>query len=170
MATQSITASTPFLADNEDIVTKSTFKDLALPMAAMNVPVIRLQPKSKIPMDRAWQNLATTNIDTILAWDSETPGANCACVAKSDGVLFFETDEPGVIGRYEQETGETFPETFAVQSREDRYHFYFLQTDESRACGSITQKEIPFGSLRQNNAYVVSSGNSPNDWSTLHHS
>jgi hypothetical protein len=135
-----------------------TFKSIALPMAAMGVPVIRLQPRSKIPMDKKWQDLATTDVDTILAWDSETPGAGAACVAKSDGVLFFETDEPNVIGRYEQETGETLPETFAVQSREDRYHFYFLQTDESRKCGSITQKEIPFGSLRQNNAYVVASG------------
>jgi hypothetical protein len=134
------------------------FKDLALPMAANNVPVIRLQPKSKIPMDKAWQILATTDVDKILAWDKETPNANCACVAQSDGVLFFETDEPGVVGRYEEETGEMFPETFAVQSREDRYHFYFLQTQESRKCGSITQKEIPFGSLRQNNAYVVAAG------------
>jgi Bifunctional DNA primase/polymerase, N-terminal/Protein of unknown function (DUF3987) len=134
-----------------------SFKELAIPMAALHVPVIRLQPKSKIPMDTAWQTLATTDVSKILAWDAETPNANCACVAKSDGVLFFETDEPGVIERYEKETGEKF-RTFTVESRKDRFHFYFLQTDESRKCGSITQKEIPFGSLRQNNAYVVSAG------------
>jgi hypothetical protein len=135
-----------------------SFKDLALPMAMMGVPVARLQPKSKVPMDKAWQNLATTDVNKILAWDSETPGANCACVAKPDGVLFFETDEPGVIERYEKETGEKLPKTFTVCSRKDRFHFYFNQTDETRRCGSITQKEIPFGSLRQNNAYVVSPG------------
>jgi hypothetical protein len=134
-----------------------TFKDLALPMAMMGVPVARLQPKSKIPMDKSWTTLATTDVDKILAWDSETPGANCACVAKDDGVLFFETDEPGVIERYEKETGEKF-KTFTVQSRKDRFHFYFTQTDESRKLGSITQKEIPFGSLRQSNAYVVAPG------------
>jgi Bifunctional DNA primase/polymerase, N-terminal len=134
-----------------------SFKDLALPMAALGVPVIRLQPKSKIPMDKAWQTLATTDVSKILAWDAETPSANCACVAKPDGVLFFETDEPGVIERYEKETGDSF-RTFRVESRKDRFHFYFLQTPESRSCGSITQKEIPFGSLRQNNAYVVSAG------------
>ncbi len=132
-----------------------SFKDLALPMAAMNVPIIRLQPRSKIPMDRAWQTLATTDVSKILAWNAETPEANCACVAKSDGFLFFETDEPGVIARFEKETGESF-KTFTVQSRPGRFHYYFAQTPESRACGSITQKEIPFGSLRQNNAYVVS--------------
>jgi hypothetical protein len=108
-------------------------------------------------MEKAWQSLATTDVDKILAWDSETPGANCACVAKSDGVLFFETDEAGVIERYEKETGNKF-RTFTVQSRKDRLHFYFLQTDESRRVGSISQKQIPFGSLRQNNAYVVSPG------------
>lgn len=134
-----------------------SFKDLALPMALLNVPVIRLLPKLKIPIDKSWQILATTDVGKILAWDAETPTANCACVAKSDGVLFFETDEPGVIERYEKETGEKF-RTFTVESRKDRYHFYFTQTDESRSCGSITQKEIPFGSLRQNNAYVVSAG------------
>src|SRR5208282_2867423 len=106
-------------------------------MAAMKIPVIRIQPKSKVPLDRAWQNLATTDIDKILAWDSETPGANCACVAKNDGVLFFETDEPGVIARYEKETGDKF-KTFTVSSRKDRFHFYFSNTEESRKCGSIT--------------------------------
>ncbi|MGA7854325.1 MAG: bifunctional DNA primase/polymerase [Candidatus Acidiferrales bacterium] len=132
-----------------------SFKDLALPMAILGVPVIRLQPKSKIPLDKAWQTLATTDTNKILAWDKETPDANCACVAKSDGFLFFETDEPGVIQRFEKEAGESF-KTFTVQSRPGRFHYYFSQTPESKACGSITQKEIPFGSLRQNNAYVVS--------------
>src|SRR5271154_4879038 len=122
-----------------------SFKEIALPMAMKGVPVVRLQPKSKVPLDKKWQDLATTDIDKITAWDSETPGANCACVAKDDGVLFFETDEAGVIKRYEQETGDKF-RTFTVSSRKDRFHFYFLQTDESRRCGSITQKEIPFGS------------------------
>jgi Bifunctional DNA primase/polymerase, N-terminal len=132
-----------------------SFKDRALPMAMLGVPVIRIQPKSKIPMDKAWQTLATTDVDKILAWDSETPGANCACVATLDGVCFFETDEDGVIDRFEKETGESF-KTFTVQSRPGRYHFYFTQTVESRACGSITQKEIPFGSFRQDRAYVIS--------------
>ncbi len=134
-----------------------SFKDLALPMAMMNVPVIRLQPRSKVPMDKAWQTKATTNVDTILLWDSETPNANCGCVAKDDGVLFFESDEPGVIERYERETGSSF-KTFTVQSRKDRFHFYFLQTDDTRRIGSITQGELGFGSVRQNNAYVVSQG------------
>ncbi len=140
----------------------STFKDLALPLAMRSVPVIRLQPKSKIAMDKSWPTKASTNVDTILLWNSETPAANCGCVAKDDGFLFFETDllvggHDAVVERFEQETGEKFPKTYTVKSSKG-FHYYFLQTPESRTCGSITQQEIPFGSLRQNNAYVVSSG------------
>lgn len=134
-----------------------TFKSLALPMAAMGVPVIRLQPRSKKPMDPKWQELATTEVDKILAWNSETPGAGCASVAKSDGVCFFEADEEGVIQRFEKETGESF-KTFTVQSRPGRYHYYFRQSPETRACGSISQKLIRFGSFRQDDAYCVSPG------------
>ena len=134
-----------------------TFKSIALPMAAMGVPVIRLHPKSKKAMDLKWQNLATTDVAKILAWDSETPGAGCASVAKPDGVCFFEADAEGVIQRFEKETGESF-KTFTVQSRPGRFHFYFLQSPETRACGSISQKSIPFGSFRQNDAYCVSPG------------
>jgi hypothetical protein len=136
----------------------SSFKDLALPLAAKNIPVIRLHHRSKKPIDSAWPNLATTDTNKILAWDADTPTAGCAAVAKNDGVLFFESDEENTIERYEKETAEEFPVTYRSQSRPGRDHFYFLQTDESRACGSITQREIPFGSLRQNNAYVVAVG------------
>lgn len=135
-----------------------SFKDIALPMAMMGVPVIRLQPKSKIPIDKRWQELATVDVNKILAWDSETPAANCASVAFSDGICFLETDEDGVSEKYKKETGEDFPKTFTVQSRPGRFHFYFGQTDETRACGSITQGELKWGSFRQNRAYCVSPG------------
>src|SRR6266550_1622523 len=132
-----------------------TFRDRAIPMANLNVPVIRLHPRKKNPIDKEWQNLATTDLAQIETWNKETPDANCGCVAKNGGVLFFESDEAGVIGRYQKETGETF-KTFTVQSRKNRFHFYFLQTDLSRKIGNISQKELKFGSLRQHNAFVVS--------------
>ena len=135
-----------------------SFRELALPMAAMGVPVIRLQPKSKIPLDKAWQTLATTDVSKILAWDAETPNANCASVAFADGICFLETDEDEVIQKFEKETGEKFPKTFTVQSRPGHYHFYFVQSPESKMCGSITQGELKWGSFRQNRAYCVSPG------------
>ncbi len=38
-----------------------TFRDRAIPMAKLNVPVIRLHERKKNPMDKEWQNLATTD-------------------------------------------------------------------------------------------------------------
>jgi hypothetical protein len=134
-----------------------SFKDIAIPIAVLGVPVIRLNPRSKVPSDKNWPDLATTDIDTIFAWDKKSPDANCGSVAKPEGFLFFESDEPGILERYQKETGQLF-KTFTVQSRPGRYHFYLKQTDLSRQTGSISQKDLKFGSLRQNNAFVVSPG------------
>jgi len=145
-----------------------SFKDLALPLAMRGIRVARLHPRSKIPMEKNFQNLATTDVDKILAWDSETPGANCACIAKPDGVCFFESDVPGTMERYEKETG-TSVKTFTVQSRPGRLHYYFLQTDETRECGNIIQSSkggatgLPFGSFRQANEFVVAPGSTHPD-------
>jgi Bifunctional DNA primase/polymerase, N-terminal/AAA domain/Primase C terminal 1 (PriCT-1) len=137
--------------------TQPDFKELAVAMAARNIPCIRLQFKSKKPMDSAWQNLATTDTNTICEWDKDTPKAGCACVAKPDGFLFFECDEKSALDRFEKETGESL-KTFTVQSSPGKFHFYYTQTDLSRKVGSITQKQLVFGSLRQNDAYVVAPG------------
>lgn len=134
------------------------FKDRAIPMALMGLPTIRLHPKSKIPIDHAWQELCTTNVDTILMWDRETPKAGCAVVAKPDGVLFLEIDQPGVQGRFEKETGQPWPQTYTVQSSPGKYHYYFKQTDRTRAIGNIAQSVLGFGSQRANNGYVVAPG------------
>lgn len=133
-----------------------TFSDRAALMVEKGIPVVRLYPLSKEPIDTGWQNRATTDLDQIAAWDQETPSANCGVVAKADadGFLFFEADEPNVLRRFEQATGEHF-ETFAVQSRPGRIHHYFKQTLLSRKVGSITQAKLKFGTLRQHNAYVV---------------
>jgi hypothetical protein len=85
--------------------TQTSFKDIAIPLAAQGIPQIRLQPKSKKPMDPAWQKLATTDIDKILAWHKETPGCGAGSVAKDDGVCFLETDVPGVVAKIKEETG-----------------------------------------------------------------
>ena len=133
------------------------FRDIALPIASLGIPVIRLRPRSKAPMDDAWPSIATTDVETIEQWSRETPDANCGSVAKESGVLFFESDEPGVIKKFTEATGESF-KTFTAQSRPGRFHFYFKQTDLTRKVGSIGQSILKFGTLRQHNAFVVSPG------------
>jgi len=143
-------------AQDKHVVQKPalTFAERALPMAAKNLPVIRLKPKSKEPIDTGWQNRATTNVEQIQKWSQESPESNVGIVAKVDGFLFFEADEKGILRQFEMETGEHF-ETFAVQSRPGRIHHYFKQTPLSKTIGSIAQAKLKFGSLRQHNAFVV---------------
>jgi hypothetical protein len=133
------------------------FADLALPMIARGIPVIRIHRKSKRPIDSGWQNLATTDPKVIAEWQKDTPAAGCACVAKPDGFLFFECDDQAEYERFEKETGASF-KTFTVQSSPGKFHYYLRQTDVSRKIGPISQASIPFGSLRQNNMYVVAPG------------
>jgi hypothetical protein len=135
----------------------SSFQDKALPMLAKGLHVIRLRHKSKVPLDKNWPALATLDADVVAAWSEETPAANCAVTARPNGVLFFEADQPDVVERFERETRQKF-ETYTVCSRPGRHHYYFLQTDLSRKTGTLSQALLLFGSLRQENAYVVSPG------------
>lgn len=134
------------------------FGSVALPMVARGIHVVRVAPKEKRAIDDKWQDLATTDPAVVESWALETPACNAGCVAKNDGpVVFFETDEKGVIERFEAETGQKFPVTFAVRSQKDHYHFYYLQNEVSRALGNVKQGKggISFGSVRQHNQYVL---------------
>lgn len=132
----------------------------ALYLAARGIPIIPLRPKSKIPSLPNWPEIATTDEDTIWMWATEVDSRNFGVAAKSDGYLFFESDVEGTIGRYEAETGHKFEKTFTVESRPGRQHYYFRQTDATRAAGPIAQGKggLDFGSLRQCNQMCVAAG------------
>jgi hypothetical protein len=136
------------------------FLERAKSTIAKGVPVIRLKPESKIAWDLDWPNLATTDLKVLEKWNNETPDANCAAVAKAQlgGVFFLEIDDPSVVSRIEQETGQKIPQTFRVRSRPGRGHYYWLQTPKSLELGNVAQgfvKNEDF-SVRVADQYVVS--------------
>jgi len=136
--------------------TDLSFYDRAQPMIERNWSVIRLGEKSKIASDSNWQELATTDLDQIDRWDSESMRANCGLVAKPTGNWCFEVDDANVIARIEAETGHKMPKTFAVRSSPGKTHFHFKQSDASRKMGNVAQTpERPY-SARVNNQYVLS--------------
>ena len=49
------------------------FFERALNTVQKGIPVIRLLPKTKIPMDNNWPALATTNPETLQRWNQESP-------------------------------------------------------------------------------------------------
>lgn len=126
---------------------------------AKGLPVIRLRENSKAPIDNKWPELATTDLNIVSQWSSQSPQANCGAVAqaKIGGFWFWEIDNADVIRRVEIETGKTIPDTFRVRSRPGRGHFYWKQTAASIAAGNISQAYVKSAdwSARINSAYVV---------------
>lgn len=138
------------------------FLDRAQATVAKGAPVIRLRPRTKIAADSDWPALATTNPETLVKWNKESPEANCGAVAKAEigGVWFFEIDDPLVPSRIETETGQKIPLTYRVRSRPGRGHYYWKQSAESIAMGNVAQGYVKNGdfSVRVDNEYVVAAG------------
>ena len=147
---------------------KITFKDRALPLAQMGIPVAWANPETKKCELKGWQELCTTDTQKILEWDQENPERNVVCVSKAKlgGVFFLEIDKPNFHTEIQRLTGHALPVTFAVSSRpgEGRGHFYFRHTPETIRLAQQNGKAYISGvdeqgheawSLRWNNSYVV---------------
>jgi hypothetical protein len=138
----------------------SLFKQIAVPMIGRNVPVIPLHPRTKVAFKTNWTELASTDPVWIDMWDMENPDYNGACVAyaRPDGTWFFEVDDPSIVKRIENETGQKIPVTFTVCSSGEKRHFYLKQTDASIAMKNRNGKDLEgkeSWSARVDNRYVV---------------
>lgn len=137
--------------------------EYGLQMAKRGIRVHPLWPKTKLPILSEWENKATTDEKTIRQWAAQYPNCNYGCVAYSDdpdGIWLFENDDATVLDRIELETGNEFPDTFRVESRPGREHFYFLQNESSRRMGNLAQGFVYHGdfSVRQNKQFCVGPG------------
>ena len=121
------------------------FKQRAMIMVNLGIPVIPLRVGEKSAFLPGWEELATTSLEQIDKWASDYPDANCGAVAyaKPDGVLFFEVDSKDVLERLLKETGKSIPDTFTVRSSPGKGHIYFRQTAAEYRCGQY------FAGLRQ---------------------
>jgi putative DNA primase/helicase len=110
-----------------------SFRDLALPLAKLGIPVFPLLPKVKEPpAGMKFLVEATTNPDKIEQWDDDEPNYNCAMLADGESVCFLEFDAGG-IEQYCEETGQPRPVTREQKSGKGGQHFIFLADEETRA-------------------------------------
>src|SRR5208282_4019558 len=107
----------------------SFFRDIALPTAALGIPVTPLRPNSKDAFLPGFQNSATTDSAQIEEWDRQYANSNCGAVAKGslDGVWIFEVDVPAYLEKIKTDTGKDIMavNTYMVRSRQGRGHIYF---------------------------------------------
>src|ERR1035437_8289868 len=93
-----------------------TFKDHALFLAGLGIPVIPVQPGEKRCLLPDWPKQATTDTAMIECWDKQNPNYDMGCVGKPDLVSIIDCDVKGLALRIEAETGQKFPETLVVRS------------------------------------------------------
>jgi hypothetical protein len=139
-----------------------SFRDIALPLAVLGIPVTPLRPRSKDAFLPGWQTTCTTDPAKIAEWDALYPDSNVGAVAtgEPDGVFFFEIDDPAVLDRIAHDTGHELIDEihpYMVRSSPGKGHLYFRNNPASIQMGNIPQAYGPW-SVRQKNMYVCASG------------
>jgi Bifunctional DNA primase/polymerase, N-terminal/AAA domain len=127
-----------------------------------------IAPAKKFPPYlKAWQELATSDPETIAQWATQYPQANCATVAKAakaiDGGCFFldKDDAPRIQALYKEQCGEDYPVSFSTESRPGHEQEAWKHTEYSRKMlDNITQGDTldKMMSVRYNDEYVISEG------------
>jgi RecA-family ATPase len=115
-----------------------SFSDLAAPFLQFDIPVLPIRPRNKLPYgDSNGVKNATTNRDTIKAWDAELPADTNIGLAALEGgdICFLEFDAHGPTSAA-KEMGETMPLTRVQKSGNGGVHLIFRHTERSRAVGN----------------------------------
>jgi putative DNA primase/helicase len=128
---------------------------LARIMAKHGVAVIPVPPKEKGCKLGNWPDLASTDLNQIEEWAQAEPDGNYGAVCSPDTVVALDADNPGLSSYVERATGKDFPATLTVKSSKG-YHYYFLQTDRTRAMGN--RKVAAMFDLQSDRKYVVGPG------------
>jgi hypothetical protein len=115
---------------------------------------VEANQKCKRAILPGWPTLATTDAAQIEKWAYRYPGAN---VGIKMGELFavLESDN---LPELEARLGFAIPPCFTVQARENRPHFYFLQTERGRDSFVAGQSVAGVFEFRCGNQYVLSEG------------
>ncbi len=111
-----------------------------------------LVPGGKNPLLKRWPERITKDPAIVAGWAARWPDANCAVAADVDTCILESDNRPGLESRL----GYRIPECYTVQARENRPHFYFGQTDATRALGNRDLAGI--FEFKQSRKYVVAEG------------
>jgi hypothetical protein len=128
------------------------FYDIAMPNIDRGLSVLPLWPGNKNPLIRNWPELITRDRTVVAVWAAQWPTANCGAAADVDTCILESDNRPEL----ERLLGYKIPECYTVQARTNRPHFYFCQTDATRALGN---RDLPgIFEFKQSRKYVVAEG------------
>jgi len=130
------------------------FLDIALRNAARGFRVHPLIPKDKRPLLKDWPALATSDRVQIETWAAQYPEANAGAAADDQFCMLESDDLPALVSKLTDASVLDF--VYTVQARPNRPHFYFRQTDATRALGNCDLPGV--FEFKQHNRYVVAEG------------
>jgi putative DNA primase/helicase len=121
-------------------------------VARHKIKIVPVPPKEKGCKLADWPERATSDIEQIQQWEQEQPDGNYGVVCTPDTIVVLDADNPGLRSHIERQTDREFPDTLTVKSSKG-YHYYFLQTDRTRAIGN--RKLAGMFDLQSDRKYVV---------------
>lgn len=108
----------------------SQLRDAALDVAErLRLPIFPVKPRSKIPLVRDWQRVATADLDTVSAWWGEYPSANIGMpTGKATGRIVIDLDAGGDDSWHELEASYSeAPATVEVITGGGGRHLHFAR-------------------------------------------
>lgn len=100
-------------------------RDAALAYGAHGWPVLRVTEGTKEPIDKQWQNRATTDPATIRAWWADRPQANVGLLCgRAFDVLDIEAPALPAFGAWLTEHGRALPEAPMARTGRAGVHVY----------------------------------------------
>ena len=127
-------------------VPEQRFKLATDELLARGIPVIPIPAGKKGCILKDWPSLATTDPSQVAKWGQQNPHQNAGAVAKPSGFCILDIDDLSLLVEI------PLPATFTVKSSKG-LHFYFKQTDATRALGNRKlQHKFDF---QQSDKYVV---------------
>jgi hypothetical protein len=144
------------------------FESIALPLLARGLKVAPCYPRSKEVHTRLVPKpleMLSDDPAQIRRWAEQEPESNvCVYALQEEGGLCFLDNDAGYLREaYQRETKRDFQTLFvrsSIRNGVERGHWYFLQTDKTRALAkNITEDTTgKWFSFRVKNFYVVSAG------------
>jgi hypothetical protein len=108
-------------------------------MAKRGVHVVPTYPGLRHPALLDWQDLATTDLDTISKWGNNGyPDYNCCCVAKSDGVYMLDIDD---LAAAQKRGMPQLPQTLTSKTPGGGLHVFLQHNALSRSLGNANVYE-----------------------------